>query len=324
MGYVELVYLDLGLAVAVVAVAALAAQLRLSGQPARRVLPLLAGALLLVTARAATALALGAGDGSFATRRLAFQLPARRAPPADRAGHPQPRRGLRRPAPRAAVAVVDLLVVPSPATTAAARGARPRRPAAAARRSRRPGAEAARCSPCPPWSSSWRWPPRGGPAGSPTSSPAPARRLRRGGGQRRRPARPAGASGRTPTSSSPPPRSPVDGRDALAFNGTVPGPELRVTQGDLVEVVLRNADVEDGVTRPLARRRRARTPRTASRASRRTRSPPARTHTYRFRAEQAGTFWYHSHQQSSVQVERGLYGALVVAPTRRRPTRRPT
>ena len=36
--------------------------------------------------------------------------------------------------------------------------------------------------------------------------------------------------------------------DALTFNGTVPGPELRVRQGDLVEVTLRNKDVKDGVT----------------------------------------------------------------------------
>ena len=35
---------------------------------------------------------------------------------------------------------------------------------------------------------------------------------------------------------------------ALTFNGTSPGPELRVRQGDLVEVVLRNADVDVGVT----------------------------------------------------------------------------
>ena len=35
---------------------------------------------------------------------------------------------------------------------------------------------------------------------------------------------------------------------ALTYNGTSPGPELRVQQGDLVEVVLRNADVDEGVT----------------------------------------------------------------------------
>ena len=36
--------------------------------------------------------------------------------------------------------------------------------------------------------------------------------------------------------------------DALTFDGTSPGPELRVRQGDLVEVTLVNDDVSQGVT----------------------------------------------------------------------------
>jgi len=35
---------------------------------------------------------------------------------------------------------------------------------------------------------------------------------------------------------------------AWTFDGQVPGPPLTVTQGDLVEVLLRNADIADGVT----------------------------------------------------------------------------
>ena len=35
---------------------------------------------------------------------------------------------------------------------------------------------------------------------------------------------------------------------ALTFNGSLPGPELRVQKGDLVEVTLRNQDVKSGVT----------------------------------------------------------------------------
>ena len=34
--------------------------------------------------------------------------------------------------------------------------------------------------------------------------------------------------------------------------------------------------------------------------------------TYRFALPDAGTFWYHSHANETVQIERGLYGALVV------------
>jgi len=33
---------------------------------------------------------------------------------------------------------------------------------------------------------------------------------------------------------------------------------------------------------------------------------------YKFVVPDAGTFWYHSHQNETVQMERGMYGALVV------------
>jgi len=36
---------------------------------------------------------------------------------------------------------------------------------------------------------------------------------------------------------------------------------------------------------------------------------------YRFRADQAGTYWYHSHQVADPQVRGGLFGGLVVTPT---------
>jgi FtsP/CotA-like multicopper oxidase with cupredoxin domain len=100
---------------------------------------------------------------------------------------------------------------------------------------------------------------------------------------------------------------------ALTFNGTAPGPELRVRQGDLVEVVLRNEDVADGVTihwhgvdLPNAEDGVAGVTQNAV--------LPGDSYTYRFRAEQVGTFWYHSHQVSSEEVQRGLFGALVIEP----------
>ncbi|MCB2101699.1 MAG: multicopper oxidase family protein [Rhodobacterales bacterium] len=40
--------------------------------------------------------------------------------------------------------------------------------------------------------------------------------------------------------------------------------------------------------------------------------PPGGAFTYRFTPPDAGTFWYHPHVRSAVQVGRGLYGALVV------------
>ena len=42
------------------------------------------------------------------------------------------------------------------------------------------------------------------------------------------------------------------------------------------------------------------------------RSQPGETFEYRFVVPDAGTFWYHSHTNETEQLERGLYGALIV------------
>ncbi|PWA04826.1 hypothetical protein DCC39_18540 [Pueribacillus theae] len=36
---------------------------------------------------------------------------------------------------------------------------------------------------------------------------------------------------------------------------------------------------------------------------------PGESYIYRFVVKEAGTHWYHSHQQSSIQVQKGLFGA---------------
>ncbi len=99
--------------------------------------------------------------------------------------------------------------------------------------------------------------------------------------------------------------------EALSFNGSVPGPELRVSKGELVEVTLRNEDIAAGVTihwhgvdLPNAEDGVAGVTQDAV--------PPGGTHVYRFRTTQVGTFWYHAHQVSAKHVRRGLYGALVI------------
>jgi FtsP/CotA-like multicopper oxidase with cupredoxin domain len=101
--------------------------------------------------------------------------------------------------------------------------------------------------------------------------------------------------------------------DALTFNGRVPGPELRVRTGDLVEVVLRNKDIKEGVTIhwhgvdvPNADDGVAGVTQNAV--------PVGGRYVYRFRVEQTGTFWYHTHQDSDSDVERGLYGAFIIEP----------
>ena len=101
--------------------------------------------------------------------------------------------------------------------------------------------------------------------------------------------------------------------DSLAFNGLVPGPELRVHQGDLVQVTLVNHDVADGVS---IHWHGVNVPNAEDGVSGVTQDAvrPGGRFVYRFRAEQAGTFWYHTHQSASEDVERGLFGAFVVLP----------
>ncbi len=128
------------------------------------------------------------------------------------------------------------------------------------------------------------------------------------------PALPAGA-GSMPVLRPGPAEVPLlgDGHPETAiwgFNGALPGPELRVRQGDMLRIELRNdlpqpttihwhglrvPHAMDGVphlTQPLV--------------------PPGGSFTYSFRCEDAGTFWYHPHANSPEQLGRGLSGALIV------------
>ncbi|MBF6338514.1 multicopper oxidase family protein [Nocardia abscessus] len=101
--------------------------------------------------------------------------------------------------------------------------------------------------------------------------------------------------------------------DAWTFDGTVPGPQLTATQGDLIEVRLINHDLGDGVTLhwhgydvPCGEDGAAGLTQDAV--------APGGEFVYRFRADQVGTYWYHTHHASHIGVRRGLYGALVVKP----------
>ncbi len=105
-------------------------------------------------------------------------------------------------------------------------------------------------------------------------------------------------------------RTNIGAHQAWAFNGTVPGPELRVTQGDRVRVTLVNhlpgatsihwhgirvpnaVDGVAGITQDAVR--------------------PGASYVYEFIATDVGTYWYHSHQDTSRQIPRGLFGSIVV------------
>ena len=98
--------------------------------------------------------------------------------------------------------------------------------------------------------------------------------------------------------------------DGMTINGGIPGPTLRFTEGDTARIQVRNTMTVptsihwhgllvppgmDGVPYisfpPIQ---------------------PGTTFTYEFPIRQSGTYWYHSH--SDLQEQRGVYGAIVIAP----------
>ncbi|WP_341863620.1 multicopper oxidase family protein [Gymnodinialimonas sp. 57CJ19] len=99
----------------------------------------------------------------------------------------------------------------------------------------------------------------------------------------------------------------------LGLNGSTPGPELRLRQGETLSVLFDNQtdqgsamhwhgiridnamDGVPGLTQDLVE--------------------PGTTFDYNFVTPDPGTYWYHSHARSWEQVERGLYGPLIVEET---------
>jgi FtsP/CotA-like multicopper oxidase with cupredoxin domain len=99
---------------------------------------------------------------------------------------------------------------------------------------------------------------------------------------------------------------------AMMYNGLVPGPKIRVTEGDKVRVVCKNAMSQstaihfhgvlvpnkmDGV--PFI-----------------TQDPikPGGAFTYEFTARNYGSHMYHSHHNAAEQVTKGLIGAFIIEP----------
>ena len=101
---------------------------------------------------------------------------------------------------------------------------------------------------------------------------------------------------------------------AWAYNGQVPGPQIRVREGDRVRINLTNKlpestsihfhglelpNDQDGVpfiTQPPVK--------------------PGESYTYEFTVPNAGSHMYHSHHNAAIQVGQGLLGAFVVEPKR--------
>jgi FtsP/CotA-like multicopper oxidase with cupredoxin domain len=97
------------------------------------------------------------------------------------------------------------------------------------------------------------------------------------------------------------------------YNNSVPGPQIRVKQGETIKVNLKNElpepitihwhgfpvpnsmDGIPGVTQNAVQ--------------------SGESFTYEFKADVPGTYWYHSHQDSVNQLDRGLYGSFIVEGT---------
>ena len=93
------------------------------------------------------------------------------------------------------------------------------------------------------------------------------------------------------------------------FNGQVPGPTIEAEVGDTLVVELINELSEPTTIHWHGLRVPADMDGTESvqRAV-----EPGESFEYRFVVPDAGTFWYHSHVNETEQLERGLYGALIV------------
>ena len=101
--------------------------------------------------------------------------------------------------------------------------------------------------------------------------------------------------------------------DGFTLNHVSPGPTIRAAQGDVLQVTLVNASVPAGVTLhwhgvdvPNADDGVAGVTQNAV--------PVGGSFVYKFRLTDAGTYWYHSHQDSLAEVSGGLFGALIVKP----------
>jgi manganese oxidase len=100
--------------------------------------------------------------------------------------------------------------------------------------------------------------------------------------------------------------------EAYAFNRQVPGPRLRVTEGDRVRIEVTN-DLPEATS---VHWHGMILPNRMDGAADVTQKPiePGDTFTYEFTAGQAGTYFYHSHKEPDRQQGLGMYGALIVDP----------
>lgn len=97
---------------------------------------------------------------------------------------------------------------------------------------------------------------------------------------------------------------------AWSYGGAVPGPEIRVHQGGRLRVVVQNKLPQATTVHWHG----VRVPNPMDGVPHLTQAPiePGARFVYEFDVPDAGTYWYHSHLHSAEQLERGLYGPLIV------------
>jgi manganese oxidase len=101
--------------------------------------------------------------------------------------------------------------------------------------------------------------------------------------------------------------------DAMGFNGTVPGPEMRVNPGDRVRIIVRN-EMSQPTTMHL---HGVTVPNGMDGVPYITQDPimPGGFFTYEFEVvDPPGMYVYHSHFNSTEQVGKGMYGAIYIEP----------
>ena len=100
--------------------------------------------------------------------------------------------------------------------------------------------------------------------------------------------------------------------EAWTFNGTVPGPQIRVKEGDRVRIIVKNQLPEPTVVHwhGLA------VPNAMDGVPMVTQDPipPGGQFVYEFVARPAGTHMYHTHHNTMKQKGMGLYGTFIVEP----------
>lgn len=103
-----------------------------------------------------------------------------------------------------------------------------------------------------------------------------------------------------------------DGPDTpiWAYNGQLPGPEIRLRQGARLTIDLANGLEQDTTVHWHG----LRIPNAMDGVPHLTQAPvaPGEGFRYEFVVPDAGTYWYHPHVRGSEQQGRGLYGALIV------------